>query len=622
MSGYVGTSRQDRLEGAWHQLEGVQRPGCERSRVLAWNSCGHVAAFPDQRQLEYFHGQESQPRHWKIADVQMAAMSSEMVCAAVAGGDGIWIRARHCQSAHLCTTGASDEVVEAVACSDDFAAVLTSRQLLRVYGGSHGLPLAVMSMAGPSVALAARGNLLLAITTRGPGSEALEFQLIDVEKSLVRAAGRMPLSRGARLRWVGLSAELAPVSIDSAGMVRTLLWKQQGDVVGTWGQWVPIGDFSEEERRVGPLWTVHVRCGVIFCAEVGPSKEEPLPCTWEPDIAQMTPGGFGHGAALREIPWRLPVGPLPKATAALEEALRERMIADYLEELTAESMPVPEEWSAKVGGPAKTWKSKCMYLFGQLVIAGDVDRALEVAKKFMAPAGASALTMAQQFADKAGQRKLADDIAEVANGGALKATVEYEKMSTADYINRMRRRRQRVAKEEVKTSELTKALFAPGELDAYKTGADETAQPGSELSQSGQEATRSDGKLCTRCHFRLEATSLWCRMCGAKAPDRVLGDVKRAPSDPDAPPPAPRIEEGKLSRFLQLRRKAQTAEKSTAVPTNPFSVKQAVQTASRKRLQEPQLAAAQSEPAKKVQRTLPVMTKADVFKRRSVVNSA
>merc|ERR550514_918486 len=56
--------------------------------------------------------------------------------------------------------GGQDERVEVIACGEGFAAALTSRQLLRIFGPS-GLPLSVASVPGPAVALAARGPLLL-----------------------------------------------------------------------------------------------------------------------------------------------------------------------------------------------------------------------------------------------------------------------------------------------------------------------------------------------------------------------------------------------------------------------------------------------------------------------------
>jgi len=124
---------------------------------------------------------------------------------------------------------------------------------------------------------------------------------------------------------------------------------------------------------------------------------------------------FGQGSTLRELPWRLPVGPMTIATGAVEEALRERMLAKHLEDIDGAGIPLTTEWS---GGPSKTWRSKAFKLFGEFVKAGEMERALDVARIFLAAGGASGvkiLDMAQKFAERAGQHKLADEVASLSS---------------------------------------------------------------------------------------------------------------------------------------------------------------------------------------------------------------
>eukprot|EP00927_Polykrikos_kofoidii_P006616 TRINITY_DN12680_c0_g1_i1.p1 TRINITY_DN12680_c0_g1~~TRINITY_DN12680_c0_g1_i1.p1 ORF type:complete len:751 (+),score=139.92 TRINITY_DN12680_c0_g1_i1:70-2253(+) len=472
------------LQGSWHQLEGVPRPKGSGARFFAWNDSGHVAFFPEQNRVEAHFADEDKPQ--RFADhggLEMASIHGTACCVvASAGADGgsqLMIRPAERWDKivfNVSLGGDADEACEAIACGDGFVAALTNRRVLRVFGMS-GIPLSIVSVPGPGVALAARGSLLLAVIGTGPsridddGEEALEYRLLDVRAGQQRASGRLPLSRGARLRWVGISAEFAPVTVDSSGVVRALL----GSGPGSWGsasglggaaEWVPVLDLFEQEERGGPLWTVHVARGVLFCTEVG--FEEPMPRPIEQGAGleglnvsanseEPVCGYRGHGTALKELPWRLPIGPLSVATVAAEEALREQLLARHLDDATAAGLRVPPEWSSTVGGPSKTWRSKALFLFGQLVKAGEVERALDVARGFLDGfGGAKSLTMAQTFAERAGQRKLADEVA-VLQRGAGQAPPRVPQPSASAGISVAMRATSR------------RPLFEPGEVEEFAT---------------------------------------------------------------------------------------------------------------------------------------------------------
>lgn len=423
------------LSGPWHQLEGVPRPLAAGPRYLAWNDHGHLVLHSEHHRIEVHHQAQEKPQ--KVVDhagLEMGAISRSISClaagAGASGGSRLLIRPaeRWEKASFSAFFGSADEAPEAIACGEGFVAALTSRRFLRLYSAT-GLPLCISSLPGHGVALAARGSLLLAVFRPGAEPPAdgdddfLEYRLLDVSTHVQRSAGRLPLSSGARLRWLGLSAELVPIAIDTEGVVRALL----GTGLGAWGppgggggQWAPVLELKEEEARVGPLWTVHVKNGVMFCAEVGLEGLEPQPRQMAEASGNVVeglapteePAPFGCGGVgkLRELPWRLPVGPMSVASAAVEEVLRERLLARHLEELSAAAV-LPESEAAE--DMDRSYKKKVLRLFGQLVKSGDEERALDVARTSLALGAAltKLLGSAQAFAERAGSHRLADEIA-------------------------------------------------------------------------------------------------------------------------------------------------------------------------------------------------------------------
>mmetsp|Transcript_130567 Transcript_130567/g.226953 ORF Transcript_130567/g.226953 Transcript_130567/m.226953 type:complete len:711 (+) Transcript_130567:46-2178(+) len=474
------------LTGHWHQLEGVPRAKRDDPRFLVWSDHGHVSFFPTQRRLEVIYAGEEAERISDFAGLEMASLSGKACCLAAGagaeGGSRLLIRPgkRWDKAVFSAALGSPGEAVEAVACGDTFVAALTSHRLLRVYATS-GLPLGVVSMPGRSVALAARGQLLLAVISTTSQNlpladeedEALEFRLLNVHDRSQRAAGRLPLSPGARLRWLGLSAELAPVSVDTSGVVRVLL----GSGPGSWGpagggggEWVPVASLAEEEAEAGPLWTVHAERGALFCAELGSEGFEP-----EPEVAEqgLTPH-FGHGCSLREVRWRLPVGPLLNLGSTAEEVLREQLLARHVEETSAAGL-LCESKAAGMATLSKGWRTRAFNLFGQLAKAGEVERALDVARSFLAAGagGSRLLTFAQDFAEKAGLFKLADEVAALPRLAAESNVGSSTGFGAALPPTRARSViPQAVPK--VQRQELP-PLFEPGEVEREKSGSQESA---------------------------------------------------------------------------------------------------------------------------------------------------
>jgi len=426
------------LEGHWNQLQ-ARAPASEkdggRRRFLAWNAHGHVVFDPEHRRLEVVYKVDPSDVHrFKTSsEIQMAAVSPN-ACAVSSCEPGapihIYPRERWDKASFTAVSSSKDEVVEALACGDDFLAALTSARLLRLFSLT-GLPLGVISMPGRSVALAARGFRLLVVTGL-PGhssskkhsesddgvypEEALEYRLLDFRSRSERSSGRLPLSAKSGLRWIGFSEEILPLAIDTKGMVRALFaggagcWGPAG---GSGGEWTIVADLAPEESKSGPLWAVDARQNLLLVAEAGQDLKEP-----SPEPAALADGDekplqplFGQGAELREICWKLAMGPVSGCAQFLENATREGLMTEHLTEVHNSSLDAEKDDSAVASASSARLKA-ALTLFVQLVKSEDQERALDAAVHYLAVAGGSKqLSNAGAVAEKARLYKLADKLA-------------------------------------------------------------------------------------------------------------------------------------------------------------------------------------------------------------------
>ncbi|CAE7832154.1 wdhd1 [Symbiodinium necroappetens] len=407
------------LDGAWQQLEGTARAP-SHPRFLVWNGFGHVANYPDLLRIEVCRSGDEKPVGLQDYDgVQMAAMSEGALCLAArstaAGGSRVLIRPTHRWEKALFSAPISDENPEALACGEDFVAVITSSRLLRLFSFS-GLPLGMRSLPGPGVALAARGKLLL-LVTRPPGTdedEELDFRLLDVKTRMERAGGLLPLSEGARLRWIGISTDFVPLTLDTSGVLRALL----GIGAGSWGgnglnaEWTPVLSLADEV----PLWVVDAPACSLCVVELLENRE-PWPRPQQADDEDEKPClmpffGVGGTVAPRRLPWRMTMGSFPAAGEQIEAAFREQLLLRHFQDMLKMDM-LSEQQQQEADALEKRCKSRMLKLFTQLAKSDEVERAHHVAGKYLAKMEGTAkvLEMARTLAEKAKQHKLADEIA-------------------------------------------------------------------------------------------------------------------------------------------------------------------------------------------------------------------
>ena len=136
---------------------------------------------------------------------------SKLVCIALGAGSREWsISLPDC------------EEVLALAASDKLVAVATDCRNLRIFS-VMGTQREVLSLAGPTVALAAHGDSILVAYHSADISDESNISVM-----LVRAIGlslrcrdiKLSLTPGSKLQWIGFTDKGSPITTDSAGMVR------------------------------------------------------------------------------------------------------------------------------------------------------------------------------------------------------------------------------------------------------------------------------------------------------------------------------------------------------------------------------------------------------------------
>jgi len=221
----------------------------------------------------------------------------------------------------------------------------------------------VLGLSGDAVSLAASEDLLLCVT-QAPGpcqaEPNLEYALYGVSAKERLAAGSLPLSPSATLRWIGFSAEALPLALDSAGTLRALALSSGAPSLAP-GEWLPVASLPEGGSG---LWPVRAEDGALHCAE--------LTKTGRPT------------QKLQPVRYCLPLG---VETQAAERVLRQNFLSEHLRfALEAHILPTPARHIAnKVarqrrerGGEGRLVSK----LFDSLAKAGDVEQALEVARHF------------------------------------------------------------------------------------------------------------------------------------------------------------------------------------------------------------------------------------------------
>ncbi|GAA6007939.1 hypothetical protein JCM11491_006549 [Sporobolomyces phaffii] len=124
--------------------------------------------------------------------------------------------------------------------------VATDRGFVRFFTGA-GLQKYVWNV-GEEVVTMAGGKDWAMIVHRANGAGAgLEYALIDTDNFEVVQSGKVPLSKGVTLKWVGFTDENVPVMYDSNGLISVLDRSRRPRQ----GRWLPALDTQTLARREG-----------------------------------------------------------------------------------------------------------------------------------------------------------------------------------------------------------------------------------------------------------------------------------------------------------------------------------------------------------------------------------
>lgn len=154
------------------------------------------------------------------------------------------------------------EEVKVVALGAGWVAAVTSLNFLRIFT-EGGLQRHILSIGGP-VVTAASFKDELAVVIHGSdclpsGDQMLEFTLFNIPKGTQPVRGRLPLTPGSSLTWLGFSEEGHLSSYDSKGVVRVFT-NQYG------GSWLPIFSASKERKTEEEnYWIVGLNASKLFC---------------------------------------------------------------------------------------------------------------------------------------------------------------------------------------------------------------------------------------------------------------------------------------------------------------------------------------------------------------------
>ncbi|XP_059644815.1 protein ENHANCER OF LHP1 1 [Cornus florida] len=154
-----------------------------------------------------------------------------------------------------------EEEVKVVALGSAWVAAVTSLNFLRIFT-EGGLQRYVLSLDGPVVTASGFKDELVVVTHASPSlpsnDQMLEFRMFNVCNGTQPIRGRLPLTPGSCLTWLGFSEEGQLCSFDSKGVLRVFT-----DQYG--GSWLPLFSARKVKKPDENYWVVGLNASKLFC---------------------------------------------------------------------------------------------------------------------------------------------------------------------------------------------------------------------------------------------------------------------------------------------------------------------------------------------------------------------
>ncbi|KAL0463724.1 UNVERIFIED_CONTAM: hypothetical protein Slati_0260000 [Sesamum latifolium] len=154
-----------------------------------------------------------------------------------------------------------EEEVRAIALGSAWVAAVTSLNFLRIFT-EGGLQRYVLSLDGPVVTAAGYKDELAVVTHSSPSlptdEQMLEFRVFNIAHGTQPLRGRLPLTPGSYLAWLGFSEEGHLSSFDSKGVLRVFT-SQYG------GSWLPLFSASKLKKPDENYWVAGLSASKLFC---------------------------------------------------------------------------------------------------------------------------------------------------------------------------------------------------------------------------------------------------------------------------------------------------------------------------------------------------------------------
>ncbi|CAF1708397.1 protein ENHANCER OF LHP1 1 [Brassica napus] len=153
------------------------------------------------------------------------------------------------------------EEVKVVANGSGWVAAITSLNLLHIFS-EGGLQKHVISLDGPVVTATGCKDQLAVVTHVSdclPSNEqVMEFRVLNISKMTRQLSGRVALTPGSHLTWIGFSEEGSFSSFDSEGVLRVFT-SQYG------GSWIPVFSTTKVNKQEENYWVVGLNTTSLYC---------------------------------------------------------------------------------------------------------------------------------------------------------------------------------------------------------------------------------------------------------------------------------------------------------------------------------------------------------------------